>query len=97
VEFGEVIAENLGRAAGVRVFGREQHVRIDDQTELYEVAIGAIEQLGWIARLLTRLFPDGIHPVDWRQVPQEENRLQARVLAYLATLDHYAVTCTGKS
>ena len=63
IELGEIVAQELGHAAGVGIFRREDDDRIDREAELHQLAVAAIQQRrrkpGQLARHLADRRPSG--------------------------------------
>ena len=95
IQLGEVLAQDPGRAAGVGVVRREEDGRIDDQAELHQLALRAVQELGRIRRLLVRPRADRVHRVDRRQEAEEQDRTQVGRAAHLAALDEDAAAGSG--
>ena len=95
VQLGEVLAQDARRAARVGVVRREQDCGIDDEAELHELAVRAVQQLRRIGRLLVRTASDRIHRVDWRQIANKQDRTQLLRAANLAALHKDAAARLG--
>ena len=95
LQFGEVVAQDLRRPAGVGILGRKQNRRIDDQAELHELALLAVQDFGGVGRLLVRALPDRAHLVDRRKIAEKQHRLKFLRAAHLTTVDDDAATGTG--
>ena len=72
IEIGEIVAQHLGHAAGVGIFGRENDDGIDGEAKLHQFAFGAVEQRGRKPRLLARHLPDRNHLVHRRHVAERQ-------------------------
>ena len=92
-EIGEIVAQQLGGAAGVGIFRREDDDRIDREPELHQLALAAIQEIGRKPRLLPRHLADRHHLVDRRHVAERQHGLERRVPADLAAFDRDA--CAG--
>src|SRR5438067_2568662 len=87
LQLREVLAQDLRRAARVRVLGRKQNSRIDNQPELHELTRPAAQQLRRIRRLLVRTLPDRTHLVHGRQVSEKQHRFEVGGAAHLTAID----------
>ena len=76
LQLGEILAQNARRAAGIRILWRKQDRRIDNQAELHELALPAVQHFRRVRRLLVRPLADRPHLVDRRQVADEKHRLE---------------------
>ena len=95
VQLGEVLAQDAGRAAGVRVVRREDDVRVHDQPELHQRARLRSAGARPDSRLLVGPRADRVHRVDRRQIAEEQDRTQVRRAADLAALDEDAAAGSG--
>ena len=77
LQVGEIVAQQLGGAAGVGIFRREDDDRIDREAELHQVAVAAMQQVGRKPRLLARHLADRHHLVDRRHVAERRARRRA--------------------
>ena len=83
-EIGEIVAQQLGGAAGVGIVRRKDDDRIDREPELHQLAARAVEQVGRKPRLLPRHFADRHHLVDRRHVAERQHGFERRMPADLA-------------
>jgi hypothetical protein len=97
VELGEIVAQQLGGAAGVGIFGREDDDGIDCQAELHQVALGAVQEMSREPRLLPRHLADRDHLVHWRHVAEREHVGERRVTANLAAFHRDAGSAAGSA
>ena len=95
VELGEVVAQQLGHAAGVGIFRREDDHRIDREAELHQLAVAAIEQRGRKPGQLPRHLADRDHLVHRRHVAERQHGLELLVAAHLAGFDRDAGAGAG--
>ena len=93
IEFGKIVPQQLGGAAGVGIFGRKDDDGIDRQAELHQVALAAVQEVGWKPRLLPRDCADRHHLVHRRHVAEREHVGQRRMSADLTAFDRNA--CSG--
>ena len=84
LQLGEIVAQQLGGAAGVGIFGREDDHRVDGEAELHQVAARAVQQAGRKPWLLVRDRADRHHLVDRRHVAERQHRGERLVPADLA-------------
>ena len=95
VQVGEIVAQQLGGAAGVGIFRREDDHRIDGKAELHQVALLAMQQIGGEPRLLARDLADRHHLVDRRHVAEREHVIERRMAADLTAFDRNAGAAAG--
>src|SRR3954470_2398958 len=74
---------------------REDDVRIDDQSQLHQRALLAVQELCRVGRLLIWTSGDRIHRVDRRQVSEKKDRTQLRRAAHLAAFNEDAAAGVG--
>ena len=94
-ELGEIVAQQLGGAAGVGIFRRKDDDGIDREAELHQLAVAAMEQVGREPRLLPRHDADPHHLVDRRHVAEREHVIERGVAADLTALDRNAGAGAG--
>ena len=77
IELGEIVAQQLGRAAGVGIFGREDDDGIDREAELHQLAFRAVQQIGRKPGLLPRHLADRHHLIHRRHVAERQHGRRA--------------------
>ena len=95
LQVGEIVAQQLGGAAGVGIFRREDDDRIDREAELHQLAVAAVQQVGRKPRLLARHLADRHHLVDRRHVAEREHVIERCVAADLTAFDRNAGAGAG--
>ena len=76
LQVGEIVAQKFRGAAGVGIFRREDDDRIDGETQLHQIAIPAMQQIGRKPRLLPRHLPDRHHLIDRRHVAERQHGIE---------------------
>jgi hypothetical protein len=87
LQIREIVAQQFGSAAGVRIFRRKYNNGVDREAELHQVAIAAMQKVGRKPRLLARHRADGHHLVDRRHVAEREHGIERGRAANLAAFD----------
>ena len=90
IKLGEVVAQELGGAAGVGIFGGKDDDGVYCKPELDKLAAGAVQELGGKPGLLARRRADRDHLVDGRHVAQREDAGERRMSADLTAFDRDA-------
>src|SRR5204862_7385459 len=70
-EFGEVLAQDFRRAAGVWIRRWKKNCGVHDQSELGESAVLATQQLRGISRLLCQWRTNDRHRIHGREIAEE--------------------------
>src|SRR5207253_10036996 len=92
---GEIIAQDLGGPACIRIAGGKENCRIHDQSELHELVPRTAQYLRRICGLFGRLGPYRRHGVHGGEIAEENHRFQIRLVAHLAVADDDASVGAG--
>ncbi len=90
IKLGEVVAQELGGAAGVGIFGGKDDDGVYRKPELDKLAAGAVQEIGGKPGLLARRRADRDHLVDGGHVAQREDAGERRMSADLTAFDRDA-------